>query len=123
MFFNSLKHAVRGIKTTFVCERNYRFMFVCFIIIIPVSFLIRLSPLEWAAILLCCGGVISLEMVNSAIESAVDLTTAEFQPLAKKAKDIAAGAVLVFSIFAAVIGLIIIIPRIIHLISAMVNAS
>ena len=56
--------------------------------------------------------MISLELVNTAVESAVDLVTEERHPLAKKAKDTAAGAVLVSAVFAAVIGLLIFVPKI-----------
>ena len=56
--------------------------------------------------------VIALELVNTAIESVVDLVTTERKPLAKTAKDTAAGAVLVAAIMAAIVGLIIFVPRI-----------
>ena len=58
------------------------------------------------------GLVISLELVNTAIENVVDLVTMEKKPKAKIAKDVAAGAVLVSAIFSAIIGLIIFIPKI-----------
>ena len=60
------------------------------------------------------GLVIALELVNTAIESVVDLVTTERKPLAKTAKDTAAGAVLVAAIMAAIVGLIIFVPRIVH---------
>jgi diacylglycerol kinase len=113
---HSFQYALRGIAAALI-GRNIRIMAVCFALIVPVSFLFGLSGIEWAAILLCCAGVISLEMVNTALESAVDIATTEYKPLAKKAKDIAAGAVLVFSILSAVIGLIIFVPHIIRLIN------
>jgi diacylglycerol kinase (ATP) len=59
--------------------------------------------------------VIALELVNTAIESVVDLVTTERKPLAKTAKDTAAGAVLVAAIMAAIVGLIIFVPRIVSL--------
>jgi diacylglycerol kinase (ATP) len=61
----------------------------------------------------------SLELVNTALEAAVDVATDEWKPLAKKAKDAAAGAVLVSAIMAAVIGLLIFIPRLFDLIYAL----
>ncbi len=61
------------------------------------------------------GLVIALELVNTAIESVVDLVTTERKPLAKTAKDTAAGAVLVAAIMAAIVGLIIFVPRIVSL--------
>ena len=59
--------------------------------------------------------MIALELVNTAIESVVDLVTTERKPLAKVAKDTAAGAVLVAAIMAAIVGLIIFVPRIVSL--------
>lgn len=60
----------------------------------------------------CIGLVISLELINTAIERVVDLVTSEYHPLAKEAKDIAAGAVFVAAILSIVIGGIIFIPKI-----------
>ena len=59
--------------------------------------------------------MIALELVNTAVESVVDLVTTERKPLAKVAKDTAAGAVLVAAIMAAIVGLIIFVPRIVSL--------
>ena len=73
----------------------------------------RISATEWLFLLLSIFLVIAFEILNSAIENVVDLASHyHFDMLAKKAKDMAAGAVLVVSLFAAVTGLIIFIPRI-----------
>jgi len=85
------------------------------LLVIAGSFLLGLSPFEWALVLFCCAGTISLEMVNSSIEEAVNSITDHYKLSAKKAKDIAAGAALFFSFFAMIIGLIIFIPHIISL--------
>ncbi len=114
---DSFKYAFLGIRGALKEGRNFRIMAVCFIVVIAAGILLGLSGLEWAAILLCCAGVLSLEMVNTAMESAVDLATDEYKPLAKKAKDTAAGAVLVFCLFSAAIGFIIFIPRLIDLLN------
>lgn len=111
----SFRHAFSGIAQALKSGRNIRIMAVCFVILIPVCILLGLSVVEWAVILLCCAGVVSLEMVNTAIESAVDMITGDFKPLAKKAKDVAAGAVLVFCVLSAAVGLIIFLPHIIRL--------
>ncbi|WP_027407841.1 diacylglycerol kinase family protein [Anoxybacteroides tepidamans] len=74
----------------------------------------HITKWEWLVLLLTIGLVISLEMVNTAIERAVDLATKEIHPLAKAAKDIAAGAVFVSAIIAVVIGCIIFIPYMIR---------
>lgn len=84
MSLRSFKNAFSGIAAALKGGSNMRFMYVCFILIIPVSFILGLSGLEWAVVLLCCAGVISLEMINTAIEAAVDVKASEFQPHAKK---------------------------------------
>lgn len=74
--------------------------------------MLGITPTEWCICLTLFGLVIALELVNTAIESVVDLVTTERKPLAKTAKDTAAGAVLVAAIMAAIVGLIIFVPRI-----------
>ena len=61
--------------------------------------------MEWLFILVAIVGTITLELVNSAIERVVDLVTTEYHPLAKQAKDIAAGAVFVYAIFSVIVGI------------------
>ena len=68
---------------------------------------------EWIAIVLCIGIVISLELLNTAIEATVDLACPGQDPLAKLAKDAAAGAVLVVAITSVAVGLIVFLPRVI----------
>ena len=69
------------------------------------------SPVEWCICLGLFGLVMALELVNTAIEAVVDLVTSEYRPLAKVAKDTAAGAVLIAAIMAVVSGLIIFVPK------------
>jgi len=71
-----------------------------------------LSAIEWMFISFAIGGVLALELLNTAIERVVDLVTEELHPLAKQAKDIAAGAVLIYAILSVVIGSIIFFPKI-----------
>ena len=70
-----------------------------------------LSAVDWVALLLCIGMVISLEMINTAIEATVDLLSPQPHPLAKLAKDAAAGAVLWSAIISVAVGGIIFGPR------------
>ncbi len=81
-------------------------------VVILLGLLLQVSRVEWVFLLVLIGGVISLELINSSIENLVDLVTEEYHPLAKKAKDMAAAAVFIFSIVSVIIGLIIFIPRI-----------
>ena len=81
------------------------------VLVVIFGFLLRISLTEWCICLVLFGLIMALELVNTAIEAVVDLVTQEYRPLAKTAKDTAAGAVLIASIMAAITGLIIFIPR------------
>lgn len=85
------------------------------VFVLAAAIFFSLSLTEWLFILLAIGGMLVLEMLNSAIERVVDLVTNQFHPLAKQAKDIAAGAVLIYAILSVIIGIIIFIPKIILL--------
>ena len=110
---SSLDFALTGIFTAFQEERNMRKHAVTSLLVVLAGFVFQVSKIEWLFLLLSIFLVIAFEILNSAIENVVDLASHyHFSMLAKKAKDMAAGAVLVASLFAAVTGLIIFIPRI-----------
>ncbi|XNN71257.1 diacylglycerol kinase family protein [Bacillus pumilus] len=111
-FFRSFYYAFRGIWRTFLNERNFRFHTVAAIIVVICGFWFHIEPFEWMIVLLLCGGMFALELVNTAIEHTVDLMTEERHPLAEKAKDAAAGAVCVYAAISVMIGLIIFLPKI-----------
>ena len=99
-------YAFRGIVCTLREERNFRIHLVAVFFVTWFSFLYEVTAGQALVLLLCCSAVLSLELLNTAVENAVDLSTAEICPLAKKAKDAAAGAVFVSavgSVIAAVI--------------------
>jgi diacylglycerol kinase len=78
---------------------------------IILAALLRLTPPEWALLALTIGLVVVSEMFNSVTEVAVDAVTQEFHPLAKAAKDLAAGAVVFSAIVSVVVGLLLFGPR------------
>jgi diacylglycerol kinase (ATP) len=82
------------------------------ILVIIMGFVFNISITEWCICIILFGLVISLELINTAIETVVDMITLDKNEKAKKAKDISASAVLVSAIVSAVIGLIIFIPKI-----------
>lgn len=82
------------------------------ILVIIAGFYYQISKFEWIVCIILFGMVISLELINTAIENTVDLAMPEKHPQAKIAKDVAAAAVLVGAIVAAIIGFIIFIPKI-----------
>ena len=108
----SLEFALTGIFTAFKEERNMRKHALSAILAIVAGFLFRISATEWLFLLLSVSLVIAFEIMNSALENVVDLASDyHFSMLAKNAKDMAAGAVLVISGFALVTGLMIFVPK------------
>ncbi|WP_235070013.1 diacylglycerol kinase family protein [Turicibacter sp. TJ11] len=108
----SFKHAFFGILTSFVIGRNIKVHYTALLVAVLGGLYFGISKLEFLAILLISAQVISLEMVNTAIERTVDLVTSDYHVYAKIAKDVAAGAVLIASIIAVIIGGVIFLPYI-----------
>ena len=106
-FLKSFVYAFNGIITGIADQRNLRVLICIAAVVIAAGVYYKITSLEWCIILLCIGLVIGLELINSSIESLVDLVTMEKKPLAGKVKDIAAGAVLFASVLSSVVGLII----------------
>ena len=110
-FFRSFRFASEGIIHAFKSELNFKLHVAAAIIVVVAGVLTGLSMAEWFIVMILIGGMLALEMLNSAIERAIDVITTEHHPLAKQAKDLAAGAVFVFAITSAMIGLFIFIPK------------
>jgi diacylglycerol kinase len=117
--YKSFGYAFQGIGNTIKRERNIKIHLFAVVCVVLVGLLVHLSKTEWLICLVLFGLVISLELVNTAVEAVVDLVTEERKPLAKIAKDAAAGAVLVSAIMAAIIGFWIFIPRIIDFVQGL----
>ncbi|SER21839.1 diacylglycerol kinase [Streptococcus gallolyticus] len=112
-----MEFAITGIITAFKEERNMRKHMVSAILASIAGVVFQISAIEWLFLLLAIFLVITFEIINSAIENVVDLASNyHFSMLAKNAKDMAAGAVLVISGYAVLTGLIIFVPKIIALI-------
>ncbi|MDO4635004.1 MAG: diacylglycerol kinase family protein [Streptococcus sp.] len=108
----SMEFALTGIKTAYREEANMRNHVISAIFAILSGVLFRISVTEWIFLLLSIFLVIAFEIINSAIECVVDLATDyHFNLLAKKAKDMAAGAVLLVSVYALLTGLLIFVPK------------
>lgn len=109
--FKSFYFALKGIFILFKEETNARIhLFVATIVIIS-GWMLNISISEWCLVTLCITLVIMAEAFNTAIENLTDLVSPDIHPLAGKTKDLAAGAVLIISIGAAVVGLIIFLPK------------
>lgn len=112
-------YAFEGILTGIRKERNMRIHTAAMILVVFFGTVLGLSATEWCICLVLFGLVMALELVNTAVEAVVDLVTEERKPLAKTAKDTAAGAVLIAAIMAAVIGCIIFLPKILEFAEAL----
>lgn len=113
--YKSFGYAFQGIWAVIKKERNIKIHLFAMFCVIIAGILLHIADYEWFACFILFGLVISLEMVNTAIEAAIDLETQKKNPLAKLSKDAAAGAVLFSAIMAAIIGLWIFIPKILAL--------
>ncbi len=115
-FFASVKHALDGIGIILKEEKNMRSHALFGVVPLLLAWLFESSPMEWIVIIFCIFLVIIMEFLNTIFENVVDLVTDyEYHPLAKKAKDIAAGAVLVTAFFAVLIAAIIFLPKFVEL--------
>ena len=118
-FLRSAQFASQGALQFFSKQRNAKIQIVIGITAITLGFIVSISLYQWLLVLFCIGLVISLEMINSAIEVFCDMVTTDFHPKIKIIKDVAAGAVLFASLASLVIGLIIFIPALTNFINSL----
>lgn len=108
----STRHALRGLRFLLE-ERNARMLVAGTLATVAAGFYFELEPLEWCAVVLAMTALWVAEGLNSALERLTDLVSPGFHPLAGKAKDIAAGAVLLACVGAVSIGLVVFGPRLV----------
>ena len=113
---HSFKFALDGIRFALKTQKNLHIHLTIAALVTIASFFLHGSPIEIAILVLTIAVVISLELVNTAIEATIDLVSPHSQPLAKIAKDLGAAAVLIAALFAVIIGVIILVPRLFALI-------
>jgi len=111
----SFSYAVRGITYLFKSQLNARIELIITGIVLISAVLFKISTSEWLIILLCIALVLGLEAINTAIEIFADKLHPGFDDEIGKAKDVAAGAVLITAIIAAITGIIIFAPRLLEL--------
>ena len=112
----SFKYAFVGIWTMLKSQQNAWIHAIATVAVVIAGFVLGISPAEWCWLVLAIIAVWMAEALNTAIEFLADVASPEFHPLVKKAKDVAAGAVLISAIGALVIGIIIIGPYVLKLI-------
>ena len=110
--WRSFGYAFAGIWTGIRKERNMKIHCTALLMVVIAGIAFRITVSEWCICIVLCALVMSLELVNTAVEAVVDLVTEEKKPLAKIAKDTAAGAVLIAAIASVIIGLLIFVPHI-----------
>lgn len=103
----SFKHAFAGMTFAFRSEKNFKIHFLAMILALGAALVFKLSAVRWVLLILQIAAVLSIEVMNSAIERTVDLITQEYNLEAKRIKDMSAGAVLVVSIAALINGFLI----------------
>ena len=108
----SFIYALRGIYQALRYEANMRVHTVAAVLAIVCGIFLRIMPYEWLILLLTITLVLFAELMNTALEANVDLVTKKRRSEARIAKDVAAGAVLISSINAVIVGLVIFVPKI-----------
>ena len=109
--FQSFNYAFEGVIHALRTQRNMRIHFAVATVVLILAFSYGVTKIELMALLVAISFVLIAEMVNTAIEATIDLSTTSFDPLAKIAKDIAAGAVLVAAVNAIVVGYLVFADR------------
>ena len=110
----SFGYAFKGIWILFATQKNAQVHLLALIIISLWGFYLGLDKMEWCAICICIALVLMAEAMNTAIEFLVDLVSPEYNPLAGKAKDVAAAAVLLCVIVCGIVWAIIFLPKILN---------
>ncbi len=107
----AFKYAFQGVRYLFANEAHAKFHLFVAICVIVAGVYFDISATEWCLVLLSIGGVLMAEAVNTAIEQLADKISPEYDPKIKVAKDVAAGAVLLFVLSVIFVGLIIFLPK------------
>lgn len=109
----SFSHAGRGVWLFFTSTPNAWIQLCIFVGVVALGVYVEISHIEWVLLLLTAGLVFVAEAINTAIEIDINLTSPEYHPHARDTKDVAAGAVLLASVTAAVVGVTIFLPYLI----------
>jgi len=113
-FLRSFSFAGQGVWHVVRTQRNMRVHLAAAAAVIILALILRVGAVDWACLLAVIGLVLTAEALNTVVEAIVDLCTDEFHPLAKIAKDVAAGAVLISSVAAIGVGIAVFLPRLLR---------
>lgn len=107
----SFAHAFCGIATLVRTQPNAKVHVAAIVVVSAAGLALDVPPMEWCALALAMGGVLSAEALNTGIEFLCDAVHPEHHPLIGKAKDVAAAGVLIMALSATIVGLLIFVPR------------
>ncbi len=113
-FLLSFKYSVQGLKIAYRDEQSMWIHLVLTTLAVIAGFWLNISAMEWLIVIILITLVLGAELINTAVEAAVDLVTCEYHELAKYAKDLASASVFIYSMLALICGGIIFIPKIIE---------
>lgn len=114
-FLRSFSFAGQGVWYVVRTQRNMRVHLAAAICAIAAGLALRISAADWACVIITIGVVLAAEALNTVVEALADLCTREYHPLAKIAKDAAAGAVLITSVAAVGVAVAVFLPRLLAL--------
>ena len=109
---SSVGYAIQGIKQAFKTELNFKLELACTVLCIVAGYYFKLSANEWSIVFLTIGLVLSMELINTAIEKTCNLYSTEKNNLIKQIKDISAAGTFIATIVAFIVGAIIFLPKI-----------
>jgi diacylglycerol kinase (ATP) len=107
----AFKYAFHGVRLLLRYERNIRLHCLAGICAVLAGFLLNISATEWLAVVVACGCVFAAEALNTAIERLADVVSPEYSEAIRKVKDLAAAGVLFVAFAAAIMGMIIFLPK------------
>ncbi len=113
-FLRGFTFAGQGVWHAVRTQRNMRVHLAAATAAVTVGIVLRIGAVQWACVALAIGMVLAAEIVNTVVEAMIDLHTQQFHPLAKVAKDGAAGAVLVTSVAAVGVAIAVFVPRLLR---------
>ena len=113
----SFKHAFSGLRSLIKHEHNSRLHLIAALLVIGMGLILGVSRTEWMILVIIIAIVFITEILNSAIESLADYVSPEYSSIIKRVKDYCAAAVLISAITSVIVGLIIFLPKIVHILS------
>ena len=118
---SSFSYAFQGLFYVVKTQKHMRFHFLAAILVVIICLSLKLSAQEFLLVIFAIVFVLVTEMLNTALESMINLIATNPHPLAKTTKDVAAGGVLVASVNAVIVGLVVFLPRLIVLVRRIVS--